>query len=78
MFSIFSLKMNVKFGGNTHRSSIWNFYKPIYFNNDIKKKGLLEVLPSISSAEAMNKTGTILFQIQQSSNPLDICNIWMC
>ena len=25
----------------------------------------------------MNKTGTILFQIQQSSNPLDICNSYM-
>ena len=55
----------------------WNFDKPVYFNHDLKKKDLLEVLPSTSSAESMNKSGTILFQIQQSSNPLDICNSYI-
>ena len=65
------------FNGFTYKSSIWNFDKPTYFNHDIKKKDFLEVLSTTSSSEAMNKTGTLLFQIQQSSNPLDICNSWM-
>ena len=55
----------------------FDFDKPTYFNHDVKKKDFIQILPSTSSAEAMNKTGTILFQIQQSSNPLDICNSYM-
>ena len=49
----------------TYKSLIWNFDKPTYFNHDVKKKDFIQILPSTSLAEAMNKTSTILFQIQQ-------------
>ena len=57
--------------------SIFNFDKSKTFDHSIRKKDTLEVSPSTSSAESLNKTGTLLFQVQQSSNPLDICNSWM-
>jgi len=55
----------------------WIFDKHFQYNHDFRKKDLLEVGPSTSSSDSLNKTGALLFQIQQSSNPLDICNSLM-
>ena len=44
------------------------------FSNDIKKIDYLRVALSPSSFANLNKAGNIIFQNQQSSNPLDICN----
>ena len=44
------------------------------FSNDIKKIDYLKVALSPSSFANLNKAGNIIFQNQQSSNPLDICN----
>ena len=57
--------------------SIFNLDRNMKFDHAVRKKDFLEVLPSTASAEAMNKSGALTFQIQQSSNPLDICNSWM-
>ena len=59
------------------KKNFFNFDKPTYFNHDVKKKDFIQILPSTSSAAAINKTGTILFQIHQSGNPSDICNSYM-
>ena len=44
------------------------------FTNDIKKIDYLKIALSPSSFANLNKAGNIIFQNQQSSNPLDICN----
>ena len=55
----------------------FNFEKVLHFDHNLKKKDILEILPTTSSGEALNKTGALLFQIQQTSNPIDICNSYM-
>ena len=45
-----------------------------HFSNDIKKEDYLKIALSSSSFANLNKTGKIIFQNQQSTNPLDICN----
>ena len=57
--------------------TIFDFDKKLKFDHSLKKIDILEILPTTSSAEALNKTGALLFQIQQTSNPIDICNSYM-
>ena len=44
-----------------------------HFTNDIKKEDYLKISISSSSFSNLNKAGNIVFQNQQSTNPLDIC-----
>ena len=52
----------------------FNLDDNLNFSNDIKKIDYLKVALSPSSFANLNKAGNIIFQNQQSSNPLDICN----
>lgn len=44
------------------------------FKHDIKKNDILKISPTSGSISNLNKSGDIVFQSLQSSNPLDICN----
>ena len=57
--------------------SIFNLDRTTVLDHSIRKKDTLEVSPTTSSADSLNKSGDLLFQVQQSSIPLDISNSWM-
>ena len=47
------------------------------FNNEIKKDDLYKISPSPSSLGNLNKNADILFESQQTSNHVDICNSFL-
>ena len=48
--------------------------KNYHFSNDVKKDDYLKIALSSSSFANLNKAGKLIFQNQQSTSPLDICN----
>ena len=46
----------------------------IGFNHDVKKIDYIEISPNVASSSMINSSGDVVFSLQQSSNPIDICN----
>ena len=46
----------------------------IGFNHDVKKIDYIEINPNVASSSMINAAGDVVFSLQQTSNPIDICN----
>ena len=57
--------------------SIFDLDRNTLLDHSYNKIDTLEVSPTTSSADSLNNSGTLLFQVQHSPNPLDICNSWL-
>jgi len=51
---------------------LFNLDRSINFNHDLKKEDYLRVASSVDSSTNLNKNGDIKFQINQTSNPLNL------
>jgi len=57
---------------NISQKSLFNLDRTITFNHDFKKEDYLRVASSVDSATNLNKNGDVKFQINQTSNPLNL------
>jgi len=57
---------------------LFSLDRTINFNHDLKKEDYLRVASSVNSTTNLNKNGDTKFQINQTSNPLNLCAAFFC
>ena len=66
-----------EFESHSKGTSALNLDYNTHFDHPFKKSDILKILPSVGSINNLNRNGELLFQVLQTSNPIDLCNFYL-